>query len=110
MTMVVTLQNHFGKLSHFSVMAVLMGWTIHSPNGGTRHQHDCAQTARASTNTPSRIGQHWGGGGGGQIEIDDPINYGTFSFPKYQVQQFYQHTKSRGNDLSVMPEGYWRCT
>ena len=25
-------------------------------------------------------------GGGGQNDIDDPINYGTFSFHKYKVQ------------------------
>ena len=49
-------------------------------------------------------------GGGGQKEIDNPINYGTFSFQKYKVQHIYQHTKRGESGLPMMHEGYWWCT
>ena len=48
-----------------------------------------------------------GGGGGGQNGIEDPINYGTFSTQKYEVQQVHQHTKGGGGSgLLVMQGGY----
>ena len=48
--------------------------------------------------------------GGGQNEIDDLINYGTFSFQKNEVRQVYQHTNGGESGLPMMHEGYWWCT